>query len=90
MLLSKRELQLNLTEVIIDDLIIYFSYETPVAYRYGGNDIVASENIWSRITGKHLNIIAGTNKADRLPYAEFEARLSDFNVQVVRTYAPAH
>lgn len=36
---------------------IYFSYETPVAFRAPGCGLVVHVNDWTRTTGKHLNFI---------------------------------
>jgi hypothetical protein len=37
-------------------LAIYYSYETPIAFRYKGN-LVVSESIWTKSTAMHLNYI---------------------------------
>lgn len=35
---------------------VWFSYETPIAFRLEGvSEITVSENIWSRTTAKHIN-----------------------------------
>lgn len=49
---------------------IYFSYETPVAFR-GKNGLVIRENDWGPTTGKHLNAI-NDDKKRRISGAEFE------------------
>jgi hypothetical protein len=55
---------------------VYFSYQTPVAFR-GRNGLVVRENDWGPTTGKHLNWIDGGNKNGRIPGDEFERRLAE-------------
>jgi hypothetical protein len=64
----------NFTEVTIGDLTVWFSYRTPVAFMYPGEGRVVAENEWGPTTGKHLNYVK-EGKADRIPRAEFLARL---------------
>lgn len=45
----------KLTEVVIGKLIFWFSYETVIGFHTPDTGIIASENIWSNTTGKHLN-----------------------------------
>lgn len=68
----------NETRVTIGALTLHFSYETIVAYQLHHN-VVVSENVWSKTTGKHLNAIdgGGAYKSARLPHAEFETELAN-------------
>ena len=52
---------------------IWFSYQTPVAAQVG-SDFCISENIWSKTTGKHLNLVH-PDKSKRVPNLEFQAFL---------------
>jgi len=61
--------------VEIGNLELFFSYKTVVAYRTIEDGVVICENVWGTTTGKHLNWIC-RDKSRRLPYAEFEKRLS--------------
>lgn len=64
-------------EITLGEVTIYFSYETPVAYRFKGN-LVVRVNDGSKMTGKHLNALdEGTvsAKKDRVPGEVFESRL---------------
>lgn len=65
----------NSNMVTIGELDIYFSYSTPVAFRYAGG-LEISENIWSKTTGKHLNAI-NPDKDARIPNEEFKKKLND-------------
>lgn len=58
--------------VAVDNLSIWFSYQTPVAFQRGHGPIVARQNDWGSTTGKHLNWIDGGNKKARVSGAEFE------------------
>ena len=51
----------------------YFSYETLVAFRHNGKLYVHS-NKWGNTTGKHLNLIDGGNKKERLNDEEFKQK----------------
>lgn len=66
----------NFSEVTLDTLTIWFSYQTPIAFQYQRMNPVVRENEWGPTTGKHLNYI-GENKSLRIPGAEFEAKLAD-------------
>ena len=46
-----------------DDIIIYFSYETPIALDVKGENYVA-KNQWSKTTGKHINWYKQSVRAD--------------------------
>ena len=63
--------------VTIGTLDLYFSYQTCIAFRNGGETVVR-ENEWSSTTGGHLNSIDGGGrkaKAQRLSSDEFGQRL---------------
>jgi hypothetical protein len=66
--------QQNYSVVAVNDITFYFSYETCVAFDAPIVGLVASENIWTQTTGKHLNNIE-PNKNNRVPHAEFERLL---------------
>ena len=68
----------NLTRVIVGDLSIWFSYETPIAFKVYGQPRVVRENVWGPTTGKHLNSIDGGTekaKARRVSSDEFDRAL---------------
>ena len=63
----------NLTRLYLgDNITIWFSYETPVAFAIRGEGTFKSENIWSRTTQRHLNDIPG----HELKREEFKKRLA--------------
>lgn len=66
----------NETTLHLPGISIWFSYETPVAFRFRGERVVR-ENDWSTTTGKHLNRIDGGARADRISGEEFERLLED-------------
>lgn len=63
-------------KVWVGSLTVYFSYQTPIAYR-GKNGLVVRENDWSTTTGKHLNWIDGGDKKSRVSGEKFEQQLLD-------------
>ena len=65
----------NTQLVTIGDLEIFFSYETPVAFRTSA-EFVIRENVWGPTTGKHLNMIS-PDKSRRVPGDVFEAKLAE-------------
>lgn len=67
----------NFNKVGIGDLELFFSYETPVAFRTSKTGLVVSENIWGNTTGKHLNWLDGGRKECRVPNDEFEEQLKE-------------
>ena len=64
----------NTTKVTIGHLEIWFSYETPVAYQYGMDELDIRENDWKQTTGKHLNAI-DRDKTKRISGEMFERML---------------
>ena len=63
----------NLTRLYLgDNITIWFSYETPVAFAISGEGRFKSENIWSRATQRHLDSIPG----HELKREEFKKRLA--------------
>ena len=59
-----------------DDVRVYYSYTTPVAFYSPGTGLICRVNDWSATTGKHLNAIE-PNKAVRVPGDVFENLLSE-------------
>lgn len=69
----------NFTKVNIGTVMVWFSYDTPIAFRASGERVV-QENIWSTTTGKHLNAFDGGTKeakAHRVSSAEFNRALEE-------------
>lgn len=54
----------------------WYSYETCVAFVDERGHLFICENVWSKTTGKHLNMI-DDNRKKRIPYHEFQQRLAD-------------
>lgn len=65
-MIQLRNIASNFHEVIMGEAVIYFSYETPIAFRTADGNLWISENEWSVTTGKHLNSISRT--AIRVPH----------------------
>jgi hypothetical protein len=77
-----RTLGANCHIVRIGDLLILFSYETAVAFNRGG-DWIASENIWSNTTGKHIaKVVPKGDK--RYPYPAFADSLANTLRELVK------
>lgn len=64
----------NFHMVTINDLDLYFSYETVVAFQRRYKPLIVSENVWTRTTGKHLNWIS--HKDNRIPHEDFKRLLN--------------
>ena len=71
----------NLTKVNIGTITVWFSYNTPIAFKNGTwSTLVVRENVWSTTTGKHLNYIDGGDKeakARRVSSDEFNRALEE-------------
>lgn len=61
--------------VTIGSLNLYFSYDTVVAFKDGGN-LVIRQNDWKQTTGKHLNAI-NPDKKVRISGEQFEKQLGE-------------
>ena len=62
-------------KVVTENLDLYYSYETIVAYSDAKDGLVCSVNIWGTTTGKHLNWIE-SNKKLRKNSVEFGEMLA--------------
>ena len=62
--------------------IIYFSYETPVAFEQNYK-MVCSENLWGVTTGRHLNSIC-LDKKERLTSDKYKIKLFKLIKQVLK------
>lgn len=65
----------KLTEVRLGNVVIWFSYETPVAYSVPGvRGVTVSDKGWSQTTRRHIGSIPGRRQP--ISHAEFEAGLA--------------
>lgn len=69
----------KLRSVTLPGVVVYYSYDTPVAIKTRGYCIVR-ENDWSTVTAKHLNYIDGGDKKSRIE--------GDFFVQIFEHIQP--
>ena len=74
----------NYSAVKFDNLEIYFSYKTPIAFwalgivpKLSATALVVRENDWGPTTGKHLNAIDGGDRKLRIPGKIFESKLAE-------------
>lgn len=67
----------NLTRIYLGDIVLWFSYETIVAFHVPGSRPVVAANVWSNTTGRHLNEIDGGNKSARLGPEDFRTKLDE-------------
>lgn len=68
----------------IGNVVLWFSYETLVAFRVAGNKLVITKNRWGVTTGRHLNEIdddhskrVDASEFDRLFSEQFEAKFEN-------------
>ncbi len=64
------------TVVKIGPLEVYFSYNTPIAFRDSEGELIVRANEWGPTTGKHM-VALGVDRGDRMPGEEFERRLTE-------------
>jgi len=67
----------NFTRVVLNDVEVWFSYATPIAFRTNDGTLVIRENDWRQTTGKHLNYI-DADHSKRVSGEEFLKQLNDF------------
>lgn len=67
----------NFTEVTIEDVTVWFSYRTPVAFMAPGWGRVVRENEWGPTTGRHLNYIDDGYKALRVDGQSFQTLIRE-------------
>lgn len=56
---------------------LWYSYKTLVAFRAPNHPLVVSENVWTPTTGKHLNMIDGGEKKNRVDHQTFQRLVSE-------------
>lgn len=62
--------------VEVGALTVYFSYRTPVAFKWAKRKKKICENIWGSVTGRHLKFIEGSDrKSERMLRNDFEKEL---------------
>ncbi len=69
----------NSAEVSFQNLTVWFSYRTPIAFSAPGFGKTVRENSWGPTTGKHLNAIDGGDKfarSQRISGIAFEVMLA--------------
>ena len=54
----------NFVAVVIDGVMVWFSYQTPIAVERDGK-LIIRKNEWGTTTGKHLNAIDGGSRQAR-------------------------
>lgn len=64
------------TAIKIGTLVLFFSYQTVIAFEELGHVRRVSKNYWSTTTGKHLNWLM-KNKAERLDSETFDKELAE-------------
>lgn len=64
----------NLYKLELGDLTIWYSYETPIAFKTSETEVVCRQNDFSATTGKHLNSIE-SDKSKRISGEAFLDRL---------------
>lgn len=64
----------NVTRVSIGSMTLVFSYHTCVAFYDPRQGWVASENVWSATTGRHINQEIPSS-GQRVPHERFEQLL---------------
>lgn len=72
----------NKNTVRIGKLQLWFSYETPVAYKVGSENIVVRKNDWSTTTGKLLNDLE-PDKSKRIDGQIFVEQLEKLVSEIV-------
>jgi hypothetical protein len=65
----------NCIKVHYDCLVLWFSYQTVIAFSDDATELTVSENLWNQTTEGHLKAIDGGKKSARLPRREFETKL---------------
>lgn len=75
------ELGRNLKRVDIENYTFWYSYDTLVAFVVSGHNLVVHENIWSNTTGKHLNVIDGGRKDERVDTDTFQRLLQELVIR---------
>ena len=63
----------KLTTIYTDNMTLWFSYQTLVAFRIGAEKVV-HQNDWSNTTGKHLNQIDKGDRENRVNATVFQAK----------------
>lgn len=66
----------NFCVVTVGEMEIWFSYQTPIAFRKHSGPLLVRQNEWGPTTGRHLNYLNVPN-ADRVTGPEFREALAN-------------
>lgn len=59
----------NFSRLEMEDMTVYFSYETPIAVIRPGHFPLVTENKWANTTGKHINYVkAHVTNCQQVPH----------------------
>ena len=67
-------LEPNVTKVVLNDLVLFYSYKTVIGFRYK-EDEHWLQGDWSHTTCKHLKSLGAPKDEDRTPPPEFKVAL---------------
>jgi len=76
-----RSIKKNMTEVVLGDLTILFSYETPVACHIQGKGYFRTSKRWSATTTRHINQWLDGAEAEERPQKFFDNLLQSEGVK---------
>lgn len=68
----------NTVRVDVGGFTFWWSYVTLVAFRAPGHEMVVHENIWTNTTAKHLTLIDGGKKKERVDSDTFSRLLKEW------------
>ena len=60
----------NQTQIVVNDVTILFSYNTPVAAQMANGDLIRTNKRWSSTTSKHINAWLGDSGIQRAKSVE--------------------
>lgn len=69
------KLRNNFHEVTMGDFTVWFSYETPIAFKTYDGIVHICKNEWGRTTAKHINSIKNMWDCHESSRSDFEAEL---------------
>lgn len=76
----------NLARVEINGVLIYFSYDTVIGFKTSRGRVCAAQNEWSATTAKHLTMLDGGERDERIPHKQM---LNELSIELTREFMEA-
>lgn len=80
--MNLKPLAANQTELSLDKIVVFFSYQTPVAfYEKSTGKYFQTAKFWSKTTSRHVSKWLQSSEAERVPQCQLDALIDAVEVK---------